>query len=71
MRGSDDEIWYVEPAQPQTITVYEEEPDDEPDAVLYNAEGEIIRKYTRGPCKIPMGFAMTPVKGRRKRGNNK
>jgi hypothetical protein len=66
MPSDSDWDWFVEPISPSTITVHEEEVEEI--AVLYGADGEIIRRYTNAR-KQPMGFALTPVKRKRRRHN--
>lgn len=64
MPSDSDWDWIIEPSAPTTMTVYEEEIEEV--AVLYDADGNIIRRFTNS-TKQPMGFALKQVKPRRRK----
>lgn len=64
MPSDSDWDWIVESPTPSTIVVHEEEIEEI--AVLYDAEGNIIRRFTESR-KQPMGFELKQVKPRRRK----
>ena len=64
MPSDSDWDWIVESSAPSTIVVHEEEIEEI--AVLYDAEGNIIRRFTESR-KQPMGFELKQVKPRRRK----
>jgi len=55
MPNDSDWFWFVETSVPQTLTVHQN--DTEEICVLYDAEGNIIQKFTNS-TQVPLGFRL-------------